>query len=258
MEILKGVDWIACEDTRRTGILLKHVGVVSAKTFPYHLGNEEKETEKVVEKLLSGDRGALVSDAGTPAISDPGFLLVRTCREKEIPVFSIPGPSAITSALSVSGLPPQPFTFLGFPPAKGRQRQKFVEESVAIPHSVVFFEAPHRLKSLLETLKELVPHRLLAVVRELTKIHESVLVGTPGDLLERVLPRGEIVVILGPWEAPITPPKKKEMQDAYQQMREEGLTAGQALAILAHRYRMPRREVYSLVHSSPDTSSGQS
>lgn len=197
-KILTGVDFILAEDTRKTTILLKHYGV-STKMISHHLHNEHKAIPGIIEKLLSGLKIALVSDAGTPAISDPGFLLVRECIKNDIDVETLPGAVAFIPALVNSGLPCDRFCFEGFlPPKKGRQKR--LQQLQTESRTMVFYESPHRLVKSLEQFAEIFgPDRNACVSRELTKIYEENIRGSLSEILkyfkEKAI-KGEIVIIL--------------------------------------------------------------
>jgi 16S rRNA (cytidine1402-2'-O)-methyltransferase len=198
LRTLQEVDVIAAEDTRRSSKLLAHYGV-SKPLISLHGHNEHREAPRLVDRMRAGASVALVSDAGTPAISDPGSLLVRQCREAGLRVVAIPGPSAITTALSVTGVQGVPFTFLGFPPASGHAREQWFESLSGLPGTVVLFEAPHRINRTIDDLA-CSSKRPIYVHREITKIHEELVewhktleTGTVS------LPeRGEFVLVLGP------------------------------------------------------------
>ena len=213
-EALLTADLVACEDTRRTGRLFQSVGASGRggaggtggrpPLLPLHDHNEERQIDRVLERLEQGDDVALVSDAGTPLVSDPGFRLVRAAVGKGLAVEALPGPSAILAALVVSGLPPYPFTFLGFPPPKSGKRRRFFETHAELPHTAVFFESPQRAAaSLADAAAILGADRKAALARELTKLHEEVMRGSLAELAaevsERPKLRGEVtVVVAGP------------------------------------------------------------
>jgi len=205
-EALLSADLIACEDTRRTGRLFQSLGAGGRDRrpplLPLHDHNEDRQIGRVLERLEQGDAVALVSDAGTPLVSDPGFRLARAAVAKNIPVEALPGPSAILAALVVSGLPPYPFTFLGFPPPKQGKRRRFFEAHADLTHTVVFFESPQRAAaSLADAAAVFGEAREAAVARELTKLHEEVLRGSLADVAaevaERGKLRGEVTVVVG-------------------------------------------------------------
>src|SRR5690606_22426027 len=207
LRTLKEVNLIAAEDTRRTGKLLAHYGIAKP-VVSLHEHNEHREAPKLVARLLRGESIALVSDAGTPALSDPGAMLVRLAREAGSPVVPIPGPSAVTAALSVSGLPATPFTFAGFPPPSGTARERWLESVFQTSGTIVFFEAPHRVERTLADLEPLLVNRKIILNRELSKIHEQS-VKWPIDssqLKTSILARGEFVVVVGPSGRPESEP----------------------------------------------------
>jgi 16S rRNA (cytidine1402-2'-O)-methyltransferase len=193
--VLGEVDLIAAEDTRRTGRLLTHYGI-NTPVISLHEHNERREAPRMVERLQRGESVALVSDAGTPGISDPGTSLVAMARAAGLTVTPIPGPSAVTAALSVSGFPATPFTFLGFPPSSGKARTVWFERLEALEETVVFFEAPHRIERTLRELQELVTRPIL-VGREVSKLYEQ-WVTQPNSMISMDSARGEFVVTVGP------------------------------------------------------------
>jgi len=195
-----GADVVACEDTRHTGLLLSRLGI-KARLVSYHEHNERARLPALLGALAEGKTVALVSDAGTPLVSDPGFLLVREAVAQGAAVEAIPGPSALLAALVVSGLPPLPFTFGGFPPPKGGKRRTFFARLAALGHTVVFYESPHRLAASLADAAATFGDRPAVVARELTKLHEEVRRGTLGELAASSAgekARGEVVVVVGP------------------------------------------------------------
>src|SRR5512139_3491659 len=176
LHILKEVDLIAAEDTRHTGLLLKHFGIQTPLTS-YFQGNELKKKEFILSKLRQGYRVALVSDAGTPGISDPGFRLIQTVIADQIPIVPIPGPSAVIAALSVSGLPTDAFLFKGFLPHKSKKKRDWLNELREVRETLIFYESPHRILETLKDIFDILGDREMALVRELTKIYEEVLRG---------------------------------------------------------------------------------
>lgn len=191
LEVLKSVNFIACEDTRRTSILLQHYGIKDKKLLSYYEPKESVQVPKII-KLLEKEDVALVTDAGTPAISDPGYKLIRACIDKGIPVEVIPGPSAVLTALVGSGLPTDRFTFVGFLPRKGLQG--FFEDLKKCEDTTfVAFESPNRVLKSLEVMKEVYgPDTTVCIARELTKLHEEYLRGRLVEVLEELNKRGEI------------------------------------------------------------------
>ena len=198
---LSEADLIACEDTRHTGRMLARLGL-KTRLLSLHEHNEHQRVPQLLEKLEAGLQVAVVSDAGTPLLSDPGFVLVRAAAAKAIPVEHVPGASAILTALVVSALPPYPFTFLGFPPPRKAKRQKFFARFADLTHTLVFFESPHRIVVSLEDTLESLGDRSAAVGRELTKLHEEVLRGhlseIHSELANRPSLKGEFTVVIGP------------------------------------------------------------
>ena len=198
IRILKESDLILAEDTRTSGKLLKHLGVATPMQS-YHMHNEHKMLDRILEKLKLGSQIALISDAGTPGISDPGFLLVRACVESQIPTECLPGSTALIPALVQSGFPSDRFVFEGFlPPKKGRQTRlkQWAEE----PKTIVFYESPHKMsKTLLQLKTFLGGHRKIAVSRELSKMFEETVRGTVNEVIEHFenkAPKGEFVVVI--------------------------------------------------------------
>jgi 16S rRNA (cytidine1402-2'-O)-methyltransferase len=202
IEVLKLVDVVAAEDTRHSGILLKHFGI--KKPFvSYHEHNEATRTPELVERLARGENVALITDAGTPGVSDPGFRLIRECIRHEIPFTIIPGPSAVLTALVGSGFPTDKFSFGGFLPVKSGQRERELRAAAERDETTVFFESPYRLIKTLITCSEVIPDRQLCVARELTKKFEEFRRGTAGDLLPHYQahpPKGEIVFVISSLE----------------------------------------------------------
>ncbi|MDR0679188.1 MAG: 16S rRNA (cytidine(1402)-2'-O)-methyltransferase [Puniceicoccales bacterium] len=200
-DVLAGCDLLACEDTRVTGKLLVHFGI-SAKMLSYREENERSVAIGLADRVGAGLAVALACDAGTPAVSDPGFRAVRECRRRGLPVYAVPGPSASTTALSASGLPSDRFLFLGFPPSRSRARRKLLCEWKNFTGTVIFYESCHRIVPfVVETQEELGPDRTAAVGRELTKLHESWHVGplaTVAGTLAQERPRGEYVLLIAP------------------------------------------------------------
>jgi len=244
--VLAGVELVLCEDTRTTGRLLHHRGI-EARLRPYHEHNAEKQRPGLIEQLVQGACMALVSDAGTPAIADPGFKLVREAHEAGVPVRAVPGPSAVIAALCIAGLATDRFFFQGFLPARAAARRKTLGEIARIPTTLVLYEAPHRLAACLADAAEILGDRAAAIVREATKLHEEVrrgrLNGLVRDLAEAPPPKGEIVVVIGPPEAEAAAMTDEEIEAAL--LRElEASGPGQAASRLAGMTGLSRRELY--------------
>lgn len=197
-EILSEVDAILAEDTRHTGKLLAHLGV-KTKMVSYHDHNEKGRVPEIIERLKQGEKMALVSDAGTPCISDPGYRIVHACREEGVSVSTAPGPNAALAALSISGLPTDRFTFEGFLPPKGAKRTKRIEKILASDCTSIVYESTHKIQKLVDEVAQLDPERKLFIARELTKMYEETLHGTASEIAKQISERkglkGEIVVI---------------------------------------------------------------
>ena len=202
IDVLSSVDIIAAEDTRRTGKLLSEFSI-SSKLFALHDHNEDQSTASIIQMMEGGQSVAIVSDAGTPLISDPGYHLVNQCLSRGFDVVAVPGPSSVTAALSVAGMPTNRFSFEGFVPAKNRARVEFLSNLRFETRTQVFFESPHRISDTLQAITEIMgPERQLSLCRELTKTFEQVVLGTVGEISERVssgdIPsKGEFVLVLG-------------------------------------------------------------
>jgi 16S rRNA (cytidine1402-2'-O)-methyltransferase len=198
LEVLKSVDLVAAEDTRHSGLLLKHFGI--KKPFiSYHEHNEAKRTAELIERLAGGENIALITDAGTPGLSDPGSRLVRECINRELPFTIVPGPSSIVTALVGSGFSTEKFSFYGFLPVKSGQRERELRAAAESDETVIFFESPYRLTKTLAACVDIMPERQLCVARELTKKFEEFRRGTAGELLshyEAHPPKGEIVLVI--------------------------------------------------------------
>ncbi len=191
IDVLKSVDLIAAEDTRVFGKLASHFDI-KTKRISHHEHNEQDIVPDLIEKLHGGMSIAVVTDAGMPCVSDPGFRLVRAARAENIPVFVVPGPTAVISALVLSGFPSDRFTFCGF------FDPKKLHDDNRIRHTIIYYESPNRIMSTIADLARVMPERQIAIVREITKIHEETIIGYPADLLHIDAPRGEIVIVVSP------------------------------------------------------------
>jgi 16S rRNA (cytidine1402-2'-O)-methyltransferase len=198
LRVLREVDLIAAEDTRHTSLLLRHFGIQTPLTS-YFEGNELIKKEFILSKLKQGDQIALVSDAGTPGISDPGFRLIQTAIENQISIVPIPGPSAVITALSVSGLPSDSFLFKGFLPHKSKKRKDLLKQLEEVKATLIFYESPHRLAGSLRDILEVLGDREMVLTRELTKIYEEVLRGKVSEVQNQIGDKklkGEITLVL--------------------------------------------------------------
>jgi 16S rRNA (cytidine1402-2'-O)-methyltransferase len=245
LRVLQEVDQIACEDTRHTRKLLDRHGI-SKPLVSYHEHNEQARAEELLRELESGKKIALVSDAGTPLIADPGYRLVALARARGIAVSPIPGPSALASALSASGLPTDSFYFGGFLPAKKTQRRKTLEEMKTYPATLVFYEAPHRILEALEDIAEVLGPRRVTLARELTKVYEEFLVGEVSELREALAKRaslkGEITLMIGKGEA--LGPDSTPIEAAFDKLIEAGVPRMDAMKTVARERGLSKREVY--------------
>jgi len=245
VRILKEVDWIACEDTRQTSKLLHHYAI-ETPTLSYHEHNEMERAKDLVSRMLSGSSGALVSDAGMPLVSDPGYRLVHAAVEAGIQVVALPGPSASLTALAASGLPTDQFHFGGFLPVKPGQRFHAIE---AIRHehaTVIFYEAPHRILDALADIESALGPRQVVVARELTKIHEEYLRGTAAEiratLVSRDAVRGEFTVLIGKATKPVA--DDTPINDAVESCIRGGMSRMEAMKTVARQRGLSKRDVY--------------
>ncbi len=253
-ETLAAVDLVAAEDTRRTGKLLAHAGI-RARMLSLFEGNERQRIDELLERLSEGATVALVSDAGMPAVSDPGFRLLRAAVDAGIGISVVPGPSAVTAALVVSGLPTDRWVFEGFLPRRPSERRSRLRALAHEPRTVVLFESPLRVVTLLRDVLVELGDRRVAVARELTKIHEEVLRGRVSEVLPMLLdsePRGEIAVVLEGAETPEA--ALSEMVDEAGRLVREGMRKREAAAAVARVSGGSANEIYrALVDSEVET-----
>ncbi|MDR6416105.1 16S rRNA (cytidine(1402)-2'-O)-methyltransferase [Pseudarthrobacter sulfonivorans] len=251
IELLGTADIVAAEDTRRLHRLVQSLGVtVAGRVISYHEHNEATKTAELLEQVRAGKTLVMVTDAGMPSVSDPGFRLVEGAVTAGLTVTAVPGPSAVLTALALSGLPTDRFCFEGFLPRKAGERASRLADLAAERRTMVFFEAPHRLESMLRALRERFgAERRIAVCRELTKTYEEVIRGTVGELLlwaENNEVRGEIAVVLGgaPEQVPGTP---EDHVAAVNELMAQGIRLKEAVAAVAEDVRVSKRELYSAV-----------
>ena len=248
--VLRSVALVAAEDTRVTRRLLAHLDA-HPRLLSFNEHNWRERLEPVLQALDQGDV-ALVSDAGMPAISDPGRELVAACAANGVRIESVPGPSAVTTALAVSGLPADSFLFLGFLPRRGRERREKLAAAVSSPHTTVVFEAPHRVRATLQDIHSIFADRSMAVCRELTKLHEEVFRGTAADALAHFeAPRGEFVLVLAGAGTPGSPGNSQATGDgeirAYlRELRDGGVRGREAAESAADRFGISRNRAYQL------------
>lgn len=262
LRILKEVRWIACEDTRQTRKLLEHFAVTTPM-ISYHDHNEAARAEQLVARLQAGESGALVSDAGTPLVSDPGYRLVAAALAAGAPVVPIPGPSAVVTALSASGLPTDAFRFAGFLPPKSGARKRILEDLKNEDCTLIFYETPHRILDALEDVAAVMgEHRPVVVARELTKLHEEFLRGTAAEvratLAARPSVKGEITLLIGkgslldsPVNSPANGPKDEAgtLRAAVKALEQTGLSRMDAIKRVARERGLNKREVYRVVET---------
>ena len=251
---LASADVVAAEDTRRLRRLATDLGIeIPGRVVSYFEGNERFRTQALLESLLAGDRVVLVTDAGMPSVSDPGYRLVAAAIEHDVPVTSVPGPSAVLAALAVSGLPVDRFCFEGFLPRKAGERARRLAAVAGDERTLVYFEAPHRTHTTLQAMAEVLgPERRGAVCRELTKTHEEVRRGTLAELVGWAAPgvRGEVTIVVegaAPVEA-VTDPAILAALVAEDEA--DGVSRKEAIVDVARRSGVPKRVVYDAVHRS--------
>jgi 16S rRNA (cytidine1402-2'-O)-methyltransferase len=251
-EELATADVVAAEDTRRLRRLAADLGVnVAGRVVSYFEGNEARRTPQLLEALEAGERVLLVTDAGMPSVSDPGYRLVAAAVEAGVEVTSVPGPSAVLTALAVSGLPVGRFCFEGFLPRKAGERARRLAELAGEPRTMVFFEAPHRTAAALAALADAFgPERAGAVCRELTKTHEEVRRGPLAELAAWAADgvRGEVTVVVAGAPLDVRPTDPADLRAAVAAHEAEGMSTKDAIAEVARATGQPRRAVYNLVH----------
>lgn len=251
--VLERADQVLAEDTRRTRSLLSRWGVEGGGSLrPFHEHNERRLTPEIVRAIQGGAVVALVSDAGTPVLSDPGFVLVRAVREARLPVLSVPGPSAFTTALAASGQPPLPATLVGYLPPKPGPRRSQLRALGTVPGSLVVMVSPHRLAAELEACAtELGADRPATLLAELSKVHERGIVSTLGNLAvhpEARNPRGEYILVVGPPERRIkADPDPRFVRETYEGALGDGLSRREAMRRTARELGVPRRVVFNLL-----------
>jgi 16S rRNA (cytidine1402-2'-O)-methyltransferase len=250
IRVLREVDLIACEDTRQTRKLLEHFDI-RKPLISYQEHNEQQRTSELLARLEAGESIALVTDAGTPLVSDPGFRLVRGAAGAGISVVPIPGPSAALAALSASGLPTDQFRFCAFLPAKASQRRAAIQALAGESATLVFYEAPHRILDALEDIEGVLGSRDVVVGRELTKMHEEFLRGTAAEVLQRLRERpvvkGEITLLIGKGAGPAAP--AESVEESLARLEAAGVSRMEAIKRVARERGMSKRQVYALVHS---------
>jgi len=247
LEVLRAVDLILCEDTRTTRKLLSHYAIKGKSLLSFYRENERRRLPQVLKLLRQGARVALVSEAGTPGISDPGALMVAEARKAGFPVIPVPGPSALTTFLSVCGRDlSQGFLFRGFPPSKSSARRKELAGLRELPYPLLFFVPPHRLRPFLKDILAVLGDRPAILGRELTKVFEEVAEGRLSQLLERFSaepPRGEFLLLIEPAEAEKESPLPQALREI-QTLHSQGLSFKEAVKQVASRYGLSAKELY--------------
>lgn len=257
LRALAEADVLACEDTRRTRRLLTHFGISVSELAVYNETNERRQVPSLISRIERGETVVLVSDAGMPGLSDPGYRLVAACAANNLRVEVIPGPNAAVSALVISALPPGRFVFEGFLPRRSSERRRHIMELRDEPRTLVLYESPHRVASALEDLAEILGARPAALVRELTKMYEEVRRGTLPELLDSVRsapPKGEIVLVIsgsvGEHRRAAAP---SELARRARELMDSGVSRPQALKLVARDQGVAKREVFdALLEDQPD------
>ncbi|MCF8051825.1 MAG: 16S rRNA (cytidine(1402)-2'-O)-methyltransferase [Desulfobacterales bacterium] len=249
LRILSEVDWIAAEDTRRTRILLRHHGLEAAPLISYFEHNEQRRTPSLVDRLSKGESGALVTTAGTPTVSDPGYRLVSAAAKAGIPVAPVPGPTAAAAALSASGLATDAFVFLGFCPKKPGQMERFLQKLAAEEKTMIFYESPTRILSLLEAAETVFGDRRGVLAREMTKRHEEFIRGRLSEIRRRLQDRPAVkgectLLVAGETEAP--KPSDAQLTAPVAQLLKEGMSVSEAAKTIAEQYGVPKARVYKM------------
>jgi 16S rRNA (cytidine1402-2'-O)-methyltransferase len=246
IRVLGEVDWVAAEDTRCTRRLLKHHGL-SAPLISFYEHNEQRRTGELIRRLAEGSSGALVSNAGTPTVSDPGYRLVTAAAKEGIPVVPVPGPTAAAAALSASGLPTDAFVFVGFPPKKPKALHRFLERLAAEEKTLIFYESPVRILSFLEAAEKVFSDRRAVLAREMTKPHEEFLRGRlsaiRGALSDRDAVKGECTLLVA-GASDAGPPSADDLAEAVRSALDAGMSVSEAAKTIAGRYRLPKARVY--------------
>jgi len=252
VRILQEADWIAAEDTRHTGKLLQRFQITTPQ-ISYHAHNRTSRLPDLLDRLQDGKTIALVSDAGMPGISDPGYELVSACVEAGILVIPVPGASAVITALSAAGLPTDRFVFEGFLPAKGTERRDRLESLASEPRTLVFYEAPHRVRqTLIDLLNTVGGDRRIVLARELTKLHEEFWRGSVAEAIAHYTsrdPQGEFTILVAGAELTLPMLSESALKAELGTLINQGLSRSQASRQLAQQTNLPRREIYQIALS---------
>jgi 16S rRNA (cytidine1402-2'-O)-methyltransferase len=247
LRVLKEADLIAAEDTRHTQKLLSHYDIRTPLTS-YHEHNERTKAPALVERLLRGETIALVSDAGTPAISDPGYRLVVAAAAAGLRVTPVPGPAALTAALSAAALPTDRFIFEGFLPEKKKERRERLQALADETRTLVFYEAPHRLRDALDDIENILGDRTIAIAREISKIHEEFMRGRASEIIARISDRdmrGEIVIVVhGSTGEPVA--SEALLREEIRKLQASGARVKEIAELLGEKYAFPKKQIYRL------------
>jgi 16S rRNA (cytidine1402-2'-O)-methyltransferase len=255
IDALKAVDLILCEDTRHTRKLLTHFGI-ETPAESYHEHNEDEKAPQLVDRIEAGQTFALVSDAGMPLISDPGYRIVRLARERGIEIEPIPGPMAAVLALVASGIAPLPFTFLGFSPHRQGERLDFYRHAAELGHTVVVYESPERVVASLEDALHVLGDAEVAVARELTKLHEEIISGPISSVLAQLASRdrvyGEITLVFGRAPRARAEVSPSEITAEFERLRAGGMRRNDAVKMVAEKFELRKNDVYKLLVSGAE------
>lgn len=246
LETLKNADFIAAEDTRKTGVLLAHYSI-KKPLVSYYEHNLRQRGEEIIARLETGETCALVSDAGMPAVSDPGEQLVKQCYEHGLKVSAIPGPCAFVSAIAISGLSTKRFTFEGFLSTAKNSRRERLESVKTLEHTLIFYEAPHKLQGLLEDILQVLGDRRISLVREISKIYEQVMLTTVSEAIEYYKenePKGEFVLVIEGAAEEKEEVSDETLEKEFFELVEGGMTRTFAAKTLARKYNLSKREIY--------------
>jgi 16S rRNA (cytidine1402-2'-O)-methyltransferase len=246
IEALQSAGLILCEDTRRTRKLLTHFGI-DRPVQSFHEHNEDAKSSHIIDTILAGAVVALVSDAGMPVVSDPGFRLVRIARERGVVVEPIPGPFAGVLALVASGIAPSPFTFFGFAPHRDGERLEFYRRVAAANHAAIVYESPERALDSLRSALTILGDIEVTVAREMTKLHEEFIHGRISDVIDKLKPRGEITFVFAAAQGQSREVSSDELAREFERLRASGMRRNDAVKVLAEKFGLRRNELYKLL-----------
>ena len=253
IETIRSCEILLCEDTRHTGKLLAHLDIRGPKLWSFHEHNEDQKLERVIAEVERGAKIGLVSDAGTPELSDPGFKLIRAARQRGLRVEPVPGPFAAALALVASGLAPTPFAFFGFVPARKNERLRFYEELRAKEMTAVVYESPNRLIPSLQSALDVLGDVDTTIAREMTKLHEEFIHGRISEVLAEITARerirGEVTIVFAPGSREPKRPSVEQLDSDLADLLKEGMRRTEALKELAARYGIRKNELYRLLRT---------